>query len=43
MQEKFQMMSSNIDNDSDDMSLIHCNYYGTDEFQKAKFDSSKSF
>ena len=43
MQQKFHMMSSNIDNDCDATPPINCNYYDTDEFRKAKFDSSKSF
>ena len=43
MQEQFQVMSSNIDDDSDDTCPINCNYYDIDEFQKAKFYSSKSF
>ena len=41
MQDKFQLMSSDIDNDSDDTSQINCNYQDIGEFQKAKFDSSK--
>ena len=43
MRVKFQIMSSDIDNDSDDTSPINCNYYDIGEFQKGKFDSSKSF
>ena len=43
MQQKFHMMSSNIDNDCDDTPPINCNYYDTNKFRKAKFDLSKSF
>ena len=43
MQEKFQMMSSDTDHEYDETPPINCNYFDIDEFQKAKFDSSKSF
>ena len=40
---KFNSLSDDKEDEEDDISPINCNYYDIDEFNKAKFNPSKSF
>ena len=42
IQQKFQLMTSETDDD-DDTPPINCNYYSVEEFKQAKFNAEKSF
>ena len=41
--QKFNSLSDDKEDEEDDISPINCNYYDIDEFNKAKFNPSKSF